>query len=250
MTLLRRLIGPRPRIHHDPAHPLDLGLAIGAFRLCDRQVHVMETVSARCVGCAEDDEDVAREAAPPAPVPVAPPVPEPLAEGGPKLTDVLRAPQESPSSSPDPMEAFLMLGQNRRGGGARETVQIPSSSSNSGRKGRTEVLRAPAQGDGGPRRSAFWGRLILEIDLRAPECRIGADPGVEVPLLVPGLLPNHAMLSLVDGRPVLTLSPNATDILVNGRAAAQSQTLRHGDKLHVGAARLRFELVGAEPDLR
>lgn len=252
MLNLRRLLHRRAPPRLAPVHPVDVGLPLGAFKLCDRQSHVMESWSLRCAACVEEDEGpydsslgALAEPEPPA-VPAAPIVPVAPPGGGPKHTSI----QRPPSVVDDPPEmalAFPMSPALQQPGGARETVQLPAEprgASPGPVKGHTEVLRPVGGPSGG--RTQTWGRLVLEIDLQAPECRLGSAPGLEASLKV-DLSPHHATLALVNGKARLRLSgaPGAP-VLVNGLSARDDQVIHHGDKLLLGATHLRFERVDSE----
>ena len=226
----------------DPAHPVDVGLPLGAFKLCPRQSHVMESWSPRCPGCVEEDEGLSQAASPAHPTPVAPPVPDSPDQGGLKATAVLSG-AASPQAGPSEVSlAFPLSPALHRPSGARETVQLPAGpAARGGAKGHTEVLR-PRGVDTPARRGGAWGRLVLEIDLTGAECRLRSDPETEVPLFGDGLAGHHVTLSLADGTPWLRLSGEAgVSALVNGRPVVGGQVLHHGDKLYLGSVRLRFE---------
>lgn len=247
MRALRQLLRPRVAPRASTPRLVDVGLPLGVFRLCDRQIHVMETSGQRCVACADDDEghqvNVHDGPPPVAPAPPQPPPPPSMDRGGPKLTDVIRPEHDEPF--PVLADAFPMSPQvssRRRGDPA------PPPSPDKGRRSQTEVLRPAAPSEAGGRRGALWGRLTLELDLRASECRVGTGPDANVALAFPDVLAHHATLSLVNGRVTLTLPPGVHDGLVNGRPVGSRHALHHGDQINLGSCRLRFERVGDEDD--
>lgn len=248
MNRILRAFRARSRSPVDPAHPVDVGLPLGAFKLCPRQSHVMEAWSPRCPGCVEEDEGLSQGAPPSQATPEAPPVPETPDHGGPKATAVLSGAASGPGGSSEVSLAFPLSPSLHRPSGARETVQLPAGPVARGGKGHTEVLR-PRGGDTPPRRGGPWGRLVLEIELRGAECRLGCDPESDVPLVGDGLAGHHVTLSLSDGKPWLRLSTEAgVSALVNGRPVVGGQVLHHGDKLNLGSVRLRFERPDAEDE--
>lgn len=254
-STLHRLFGRRPGAPADPAHPVDVGLPLGAFKLCDRQLHVMESWARVCQGCQEADQGPAAFApAPPSRSPGAAPMAPPLPVGvastdGPKPTNLMPAMPFDELDGRDPaIEAAFPLSEVFHAlPGIRQSVSIPAAAE--ARPRRTEFLAIPPAAGADERRRAVWGRLVLEIDLRGDACRLGASPDLEVPLLAPDLAPHHATLRLSQGQVQLELTgAGRAAVQVNGRGARSGQVLRHGDKIHLGALRLRLERLDGEQE--
>jgi len=74
------------------------------------------------------------------------------------------------------------------------------------------------------------------------EVLLGADPGSAIPLSVPGVLPRHAKLKVLqDGQVVITKAVPEAEVLINGvRLGAEPTPLLHGDKVEVGGQELTF----------
>ena len=74
------------------------------------------------------------------------------------------------------------------------------------------------------------------------EVLLGADPGSAIPLSVPGVLPRHAKLKVLqDGQVVITKAVPDAEVLINGvRLGAEPTPLLHGDKVEVGGQELTF----------
>jgi pSer/pThr/pTyr-binding forkhead associated (FHA) protein len=88
---------------------------------------------------------------------------------------------------------------------------------------------------------------LLELDgkrftLPQGEVLLGADPGCAIPLAVPGVLPRHAKLKVLqDGQVVITKAVPEAEVLINGvRLGAEPTPLLHGDKVEVGGQELTF----------
>ena len=236
--------------------PLDFGKPEGAFKLCERQEHVIEFWFVSCPECSasavdppEPIESLPPEApeplaplAPPEPLaPLAPPVPPrpPEPTSPPPLTFVPNV-ESAPVNAPS-LDHLPPVGADASSTAIfRKTPapvgEIPGSS-------RTVHTYAPEE------RRVAWGRLHITIELTdsSYQLNLGDQLG-----LSPGsaqVTSRSAALSQEGGQLILRAHPRAQARMVNRRSAPGPDGLRleSGDQVELSGITMRFEQL---PDRR